>query len=104
MNFSARQTSVSSSELEHLTNRTTNGLSPLGGAFGLIVLSGHPVSTDVGGAVNMLIMSIADDHGVELPVMRQFLPPLRTETILLLAQNYDNWRYEGPAEHELKFF
>ncbi|ALC14660.1 hypothetical protein LH20_22085 (plasmid) [Sphingopyxis sp. 113P3] len=52
----------------------------------------------------MLTLSIAADHGVELAMMKEWLPGLRVETLLILAQRYSSWQYDGPDEHELTFY
>jgi hypothetical protein len=49
-------------------------------------------------------MSIAADHGIELPIFRQWLPGLRIEALLTLSHNYDNWHYEGAPNHEQAFY
>lgn len=102
--FLARHRDVNSSELERLTGRGTNGVATLASACGNLVLMGRPVTTQVGGAINMLTLSIAADHGIELPIFSQWLPGLRVETLLILGHNYDNWHYEGPPEHEQSFY
>lgn len=102
--FSARQVSFSSSQLERLIGRPSNCVADFASVFGWHGLSGHLVHLDVGGAANLLVMAIASQHGVELKGMRQWLPLLRNETLLVLARNFDNWHYDGCGEHEMAFY
>ena len=102
--FAARQKVVSPSEMERLCNRWSGDLPALAAVWGWVGLPGHLVSADVSGALNTAIMSIADDHGIELMGIRRWLPGLRIQALQILGRNYANWHYEGPVEHEMAFY
>lgn len=101
--FSAIQTSVNSSQLERLINRPSSVVAELASRVGWNGLPGHMANLDIGGAINVLILSIATSHGVETTVMGPWLPKLRSEALVLLASDLTNWGYQGPAENEMAF-
>jgi hypothetical protein len=90
--FSARQTSVYSSELERMSNMWSPDVAAVASICGWHGLSGQQVITDVGGALNILVLSIARSYGVELLGMRQYLPGLRSEALLILGRYHSSWR------------
>ncbi len=101
--FRAQQTFVSSSELERACNLWSADVAAIASICGWNGLPGQPVSVDVGRAINVLILSMVRNYGVELLGMRQWMPGLRNEALVILAGNHANWRYEGPSEHEMAF-
>ena len=101
--FSASQTSVNSSQLECLINRPSSVVAQFASLVGWNGLPGHPAKLDIGGALNVLILSDATHHGVEAQVMRPWLPRLRSEALVRLASDLSNWNYQGPAEDEMAF-
>lgn len=92
-----------SSRLEGLINRTSSGVAEFASLVGCNGLSGQLVSTDVSGAVNMLILSLGAHHNIEPAAMRKWTPGLRTETLLILGQDINNWAYVGPEQHDMTF-
>jgi hypothetical protein len=102
--FSARQTSVYSSELERMSNMWSPDVAAVASICGWHGLSGQQVITDVGGALNILVLSIARSYGVELLGMRQYLPGLRSEALLILGRYHSSWHYDGPDELEQSFY
>ena len=94
--FRTRQGAVNSSELEGLTNLPSHVVADIASICGWNGLYGQRLSVDIGVALNVLILSIFRTHLIELPGMRQWLPGLRTEALLILARDHANWRYDGP--------
>ncbi len=101
--FRAQQKFVSSSELERACKLWSRDVAAIASLCGWNGLPGQRVSVDVGGAINVLVLSIARSYGVQMTGMRQWLPGLRNEALMILAGNFANWAYEGPAEHEMAF-
>ena len=94
--FRARQAAVSSSELERMTNLPSHVVADIAAICGWNGLSDQRLDIEVGVALNVLILSIFRTNGIELPAMRQWLPGLRSEALLILAREHTNWHYEGP--------
>ena len=101
--FSARQTSVNSSQLERLIGRPSSVVAEFASLVGWQGSPGHLANLDISGAINVLTLSIATHHGVEAQVMRPWLSRLRIEVLIRLASDLSNWVYQGPAEDEMAF-
>ncbi|ANY21215.1 hypothetical protein A6F68_02725 [Tsuneonella dongtanensis] len=101
--FSAIQTSVNSSQLERMINRPSSVVAEFASLVGWHGLSGHLAKLDISGAINVLVLSTAADHGIEPKVLRPWLPRLRTEALVRLACDLSNWGYQGAPEDEMDF-
>ena len=106
MKFVAEQRLLGLSECERLCGLRSIQLEDLASRAGWpgVPGTGTRVSVTVGTALNMLVLSIAKRHGVELHVMAGSLPGLREAALLELGTDISNWSFDGPYEAEQKFW
>jgi len=62
------------------------------------------LSIPIATAINMLVLSNAADHSIELQSMAAHLPGLRNEALLKLAENTSNWDFAGTSEADHQFW
>lgn len=93
-----QQRPLSFSELERLCERRSIDIQRLANLCGHNILSGHAPSLDLATGINMLIHLKGEEAGFETSVMREWLPALRSETLLRLAEDLDNWVCPEPSE------
>lgn len=96
--FTAQQNLLNLSECERLCVKGSREITLLAQQAGWPGLHGQRVNPSVGIAVNMMVLAIAGDKGVEPGVMARCLPGLRNETLLRLGENFDNWSIDGSAD------
>lgn len=94
----AQQRMLSSSEVERLCQRRSIDIQRLANLCGHNILSGHAPSLDLATCINILIHLKGQEAGFEPGVMRSWLPGLRNETLLRLAEDLDNWVCPEPSE------
>lgn len=106
MKFVAQQRLLGLSECERLCGLRSIQLEELASRAGWrrVPGTGYPVSVTVGTALNMLVLSIAKHHGVELQVMAGSLPGLREAALFELGADISNWSFDGPFEAEQQFW
>lgn len=106
MKFVAHQRVLGLSECERLCGQRSIELEELASRAGWCGVpgAGNRVSVAVGTALNMLVLSIAKRHGVELPAMAGSLPGLREAALLELGADIANWSFDGPYESEQQFW
>lgn len=98
IDFVVQQRLLNSSELERLCQRRSIDIQRLANLSGANVLTGHAPSLDLGTGINMLIHLKGEEAGFEPNVMRRWLPALRSETLLRLAEDLNNWACPEPSE------
>ncbi len=99
----AQQRVLSFSELERLCQRRSLDIQRLANLCGHNILSGHAPSLDLSTGINMLIHLKGQEAGFEPGGMRRWLPSLRSETLLRLAEDLDNWACPEPSEEWQSF-
>lgn len=100
----AQQRMLSFSELERLCQRRSNEVQRLANLCGQNILSGQMPSLDLSTAINMLIHLKGQEAGFEPSVVGRWLPSLRNETLLRLAEDLDNnWDCPDPFEEWQSF-
>src|SRR5947209_15379033 len=107
MKFVAQQRVLGLSECERLCGgRRSIELEELASRAGWCGVpgTGNRISVAVGTALNMLVLSIAKQQGVELQAMAVSLPGLREAALLELGTDISNWSFDGPYEAEQKFW
>jgi hypothetical protein len=104
MKFAARQRELGLSECERLCCRPSREIEELALRAGWSGMSGQRLSVSLGTALNMLVLSIAKHHGVELQAMAVSLPGLREAALLELGADISNWSFNGPHEAEQQFW
>lgn len=102
--FTAQQRVLGLSECERLCARGSREIEDLASRSGWQGMPGERLSVSVGTALNMLVLSIAKNHGIELQPMAPLLPGLREEALLELGTETCNWSFEGPHEAEQQFW
>ena len=104
MKLVAQQRTLGLSECERLCGRTSREVEELASHAGWSGGLGERVSVSLGVALNMLVLSAAKGHGIELQAMAAWLPGLRDQTLLQLGIHTPNWVFDGPAEAEKQFW
>jgi hypothetical protein len=106
MKFVAQQRMLGLSECERLCGWRSIELEELASRAGWCRVpgSGNPISVPVGTALNMSVLSVAKNHGVELQAMAAWLPGLREAALLELGTDISNWSFKGPYEAEQQFW
>jgi hypothetical protein len=104
MDFSARQQTFGISQLQRLLGKSSQDVERFASYSGWSGLTGQLVTLDVSGALNMMVHSIAADFGIERSLVGAWLPGLRTGGLMTLGRNVDNWRFNGTAEDQNRFF
>lgn len=106
MKFIAQQRLLGLSECERLCGLRSIQLEELASRAGWYGVpgTGSRVSVAVGTALNMLVLSIAKRHGVEMQAMEGSLPGLREAALLELGADISNWSFDGPYEAEQQFW
>jgi hypothetical protein len=106
MKFVAQQRVLSLSECERLCGRRSIELEDLASRAGWrgVPGSGNRVSVAVATALNMVVLSIAKHHGVEVQAMAVSLPGLREAALFELGMDICNWSFDGPYEAEQQFW
>ena len=99
----AQQRMLSFSELERLCRRRSIDVQRLANLCGHNILSGQMPSLDLSSGINMLIHLKGQEAGFEPGVMAQWLPSLRNETLLRLAEDHDSWDCAEPFEEWQSF-
>lgn len=94
----AQQRMLSFSELERLCQRRSLDIQRLANLCGHNILSGHAPSLDLSTAINMVIHLKGEEAGFEPGVMGRWLPSLRSEALLRLAEDLNNWDCPEPSE------
>ena len=94
----AQQRALSLSELEHLCDCSSLDVERLAFLCGQNLLTGQAPSVDLGTAINMLIQRKGQRAGFEAYAMRPWLPHLRNETLLRLAEDLNNWTCPEPSK------
>ena len=102
--FSAEQKMLGLSECQRLCSRNSREINDLAQRAGARIMPTAPFRVSVGTALNMLVLSAASNHGVELPTMAVHLPGLRCEALFNLGENYANWSFAGPYDAEQQFW
>lgn len=96
--FTAHQKLLSMSECERLCVKGSRDITLLAQQAGWPGLHSQQVNPSIGIAVNMMVLAIAGDQGVEPGVMARCLPGLRNETLLRLGEDFANWSIDGSAD------
>jgi len=106
MKFVAQQRLLGLSECERLCGLRSIQLEELASRAGWsgVPGTGNRLSVVVGTALNMLVLSIAKRHGVEMGAMAGSLPGLREAALLELGTDISNWSFDGPYEAEQQFW
>lgn len=94
----AQQRMLSFSELERLCQRRSLDVQRLANLCGHNILSDQMPSLDLSTGINMLIHLKGKETGFEPGVVARWLPTLRSETLLRLAEDHDNWDCAEPFE------
>jgi hypothetical protein len=102
--FVAQQRVLGLSECERLCRRSSRDIQELALRSGWHGLPGSRIDVSVGTALNMLVLSIAMSHGVELHAMATSLPGLREEALLKLGTDVSNWSFDGSSEAQKQFW
>lgn len=102
--FIAQQRKLGLSECERLCGRGSREIEDLARRAGAPIYPGERVSVSVGTALNMLVLSTATHHSVELDTMSAHLPGLRSEALFNLGENYLNWNFDGPDDADRHFW
>lgn len=102
--FTAQHRVLGLSECERLCGRTSREIEALASQGGWSGGPGERVSVSLGVALNMLVLSAAKGHGIELQAMAAWLPGLRDGALLHLGIHTSNWAFDGPAEAEKQFW
>ncbi len=102
--FVAQQKTLGMSECEQLCARPSREIEDLAFRGGWRGTPGEPLRVFVGTALNMLVLSVAKSHGVEMQSMAAWLPGLREEALLRLGAETSNWSFEGAHEAEQQFW
>lgn len=102
--FIAQQRVLGLPECERLCARGSREIEDLASRSGWHGMPGERLSVSVGTALNMLVLSIAKNHGIELQAMAPSLPGLREEALLELGTETSNWSFEGPHAAEQQFW
>ncbi len=102
--YAARQKTLSLSECEGLCVRHSRDVELLVSRSGHRAMPGQALRVPVQNALNMLILSISEQFGVESGVMSPHLPGLRNEALLHLGENISNWTWSGPSANEQQFW
>ena len=102
--FVAQHGMLGLSECERLCGRSSRDIEDLALRSGWHGLPGSPISVSVGTALNMLVLSIAMNHGIEPQAMVASLPGLRDEALLELGTDVSNWSFEGSPEADKQFW
>lgn len=102
--FIVQQRVLGLSECERLCGRGSGEIEILARQAGAPIFPGQPVSVSVGAALNMLVLSTAMHHGVELHTMAVHLHRLRSEALLYLGENISNWSFDGPDDADRQFW
>ena len=103
--FLAQQKTLGLSQCERLCGRwSTQEIEDLARRSGGAALPGHSINVPVGTALNMLVLSIAMNHGIEPQAMATSLPGLREEALLSLGTEVSNWSFDGSSEAQNQFW
>lgn len=102
--FTAQHRILGLSECERLCGRGSREIEDLASRSGWYGKPGEPLNLTVGTALNMLVLSITKNYGVELQAMTTSLPGLRDGALLELGTEIPNWSFEGTPEAERQFW
>lgn len=102
--YCAQHRHLSLSECERLCAKHSRDVEILASLSGLHALPTQSLSVPIGNAINMLVLSICSDAGVEPRSMSAYLPGLRNEALLHLGEDLYNWSWNGPDADRQTFF
>jgi hypothetical protein len=102
--FTAQYRMFGLSECQLLFCKGSREIENLASRGGWSGVPGQPLSVSLGTILNMMVLSIGRNQGVELQAMAPWLPGLRDEALLKLGENISNWMFDGPYEAERQFW
>lgn len=101
--FSAKQKVLGLSDCERLCARPSGEILDLAHRAGACSSSGS-LTAPLGGAINMMILATGRSYGVEWSTIATWLPRLRNEALLKLAEEPSNWTFVGSREADKEFW
>lgn len=104
LRFTAQHKMFGLSDCERLFSKGSREIEELASRGGWSGVPGQRLSVSLGTVINMLVLSIGRNHGIEFQAMAHWLPGLRDEALLKLGENISNWFFEGPDQAEKEFW
>ncbi|MBV7259357.1 hypothetical protein [Erythrobacter crassostreae] len=101
--FTAQLKQLNTSECERLCVKGSRDITILAQQAGWHGLQGQSVNPSIGIAINMMVLAIAGDHGVEPRVMAPRFPGLRNEVLLRLGEDHSNWGIDATYDASRQF-